>query len=122
MPCPWYQYGMCTSPRLSEPTDTVVTVDRCNSDFVYVNCAYYVGELQKATTRRVSTKKDKTKIYTPIHALPPHLECQCPECVVTDDNGIKVAYCRILDRYLTRYEVYICSRHWKECPYRHLQQ
>ncbi|MEM1645743.1 MAG: hypothetical protein QXL96_07750 [Ignisphaera sp.] len=125
MPCPWYQYGLCTSPKLPEPTDAVVAVDRCNSDNMYVNCLYYYEEgPQKSIPRRSSaTRRDKsTKIYVPIHAIPAHLDCQCPECEIsTTENGLKIAYCKALDRHLSRYEVYLCSRYWKDCPYRYLQ-
>lgn len=119
MPCPWYQYGLCTSPKLSEPTDVVVAADRCNSEDIYVNCVYYIGETPKGSAKKSSsTRKNKVKLYLPIHAIPPQVECLCPECEIsTSENGVKIAYCKILDRYLTRYEVYICSKHWKECPY-----
>jgi hypothetical protein len=122
MPCPWYQYGLCTSPKLPEPTDAVVAVDRCNSEDLFVNCIYY-EETAKSTGRRTSsTRREKTKLYLPIHAIPPQLECSCPECEAsTTENSFKVVYCKILDRYLTRYEVYTCSRYWRECPYRYLQ-
>lgn len=122
MPCPWYQYGICTSPKLSEPTDVVIAVDRCNSGDIYVNCMYYVAETQKIGFKRTqSVKKDKVKVYTPIHAIPPHIECQCPsyETINISENSIRLAYCKILDRYLTKYEAYQCSRYWKDCPYKY---
>lgn len=124
MPCPWYRYGMCTSPKLPEPTGDVVAVDRCNSDDLYANCIYFVQEASARPTqfKRAIVRREKTKVYAPIHALPPQLECQCPECEISStENGIRVAYCKILDRYLTKYEAYECSRYWKDCPYRYLQ-
>lgn len=124
MPCPWYQYGVCTSPKLPEPTDSVVTVDRCSSEDVYMNCAYYVAtiEFQKTSKKTLIKKdRDKIRIYIPIHALPSHLDCQCIACKTNvTESGIRIAYCNILDRYLTKYEVYLCNKYWKECPYRSL--
>ncbi|MEM4553801.1 MAG: hypothetical protein QXI86_06190 [Ignisphaera sp.] len=119
MPCPWYQHGMCTSPKLPEPVDTVVAIDRCGSENIYINCVYYVEEPVKHFRKEYQTKKDRVKIYAPIHALPPQLNCGCPECDISStENGVRFAYCKLIDRYLTRYDVYLCSRYWRECPYR----
>ena len=121
MPCPWYQYNLCTSPKLPTPTDAVVAVDRCNSEDMYVNCMYY-EEPVKSTTKRMSTRRERAKLYLPIHAIPPQLDNSCPECEISaTENGIKIAYCKVLDRYITRYEAYICNRYWKECPYRYFR-
>lgn len=110
---------MCTSPKLPEPTDVVVAVDRCGSDNIYLNCMYYVEDSSKYINKTHQFKTPRAKIYAPIHALPQHTTCNCVECEInTTENGVKVAYCKALNRYLTRYDVYLCSRYWKDCPYR----
>uniref|UniRef100_A0A7C2ZPZ3 Uncharacterized protein n=1 Tax=Ignisphaera aggregans TaxID=334771 RepID=A0A7C2ZPZ3_9CREN len=122
MPCPWYQYGLCTSPKLSEPTDAIVSVDRCSSENLYINCAYFEEVIDTSTSRRHVSRKDKPKLYVPIHAIPSHVDSACPACETnTTENGIKVMYCKILDRYLTKHEAYVCSKYWKDCPYRELE-
>lgn len=118
MPCPWYQYGMCTSPKLSEPTDAVVSVPRCASNDAYKLCSYYA---ERGLTRKSSAEpqRGRIKVYAPIHALPPSLTIACPMGeVVTLESGLRVAFCKALDRALTKHEAELCSKHWQQCPYR----
>jgi hypothetical protein len=120
MPCPWYQHGMCTSPKLTEPTDAIVSIERCTSDSIYRNCSYYVESSSTFSQKRQYIRKERMiKIYPPIHVLPQNTKVECIDGELIDlENGIRVGYCRILDRPLTRYEIYICNKNWQNCPYR----
>ena len=117
MPCPWYQHGLCTSPKLGTPTDAVVSPERCLTEDRYVSCAYFVENLRVGLERR--SQRREIRIYAPIHALLYDLEIRCPYAEILKlENGVKIAYCRILERPLTRFEASLCSEHWEKCPYR----
>ncbi len=122
MPCPWYTYGMCTSPKLDMPTDAVTSPERCLDDARYRTCPYYVepSGSREAQSQSSSTKRRQSfKVYAPIHALLSNISIGCPFAeVMVLENGIRVAYCKILDRLLTRFEAELCAKHWKDCPYR----
>jgi len=117
VPCPWYQHGLCTSPKLGIPTDAVVSPDRCLSNDRYRACAYYVETSKLNKQSRV--RKEQLKIYAPIHSLLYAMDIKCPYAELMKlDNGTYVAYCHILDRVLTRFEAALCAEHWEKCPYR----
>ena len=119
MPCPWYQYGVCTSPKLPGPTDAIVSAQRCLSDTEYKSCQYYVEPSASKSNQQRSVRRDKLKIYTPIHAIPQEIQIGCPFATITKTEGnILIAYCKILDRPLTKYEAITCSKYWRDCPYR----
>lgn len=119
MPCPWYQQGMCTSSKLAEPTDAIVSVERCSSENLYRNCSYYVEQSTFNQRRQYVRRERAVKVYPPIHALPQNEKIECIDAeLINLENGVKIAYCRILDRPLTRYEVPICNRSWQQCAYR----
>jgi hypothetical protein len=119
MSCQWYQHGVCTSPKLPEPTDAVVNVARCLSEKECKSCAYYTEAIQ--SSQRLF-RKERLKVYTPIHALPSTIAIECPEAVVTKiETGVVIAYCQILDRPLTKFEAELCNKFWRECPYRYIE-
>jgi hypothetical protein len=119
MPCPWYQHGVCTSPKLPEPSDAVVSVTRCTSDKEYKSCTYYVEPTQ--LPQKLS-RREKLRVYAPIHALPSLISIECPKATVTKlESGIIIAYCKVLDRALTKFEAELCRKYWKECPYRYTE-
>ena len=61
----------------------------------------------------------KPRIYAPIHAIPRHINIACPFArIMETEDKIRVVYCEVLARLLTRYEAELCSQYWKECPYR----
>ena len=45
---------------------------------------------------------------------------ECSFFRVEEGEGGYMAYCKVLERYLTRSEIPKCERYWKECPYRRL--
>jgi len=121
LPCPWYQYGVCTSPKLPGPTDAVVSATRCLSDNEYKSCAYYVESSSLKLNNQKSLRRDKLKIYVPIHALPKEISIECPYAALSKmEMGIVIAYCKVLDRPLTRFEAITCSKYWRDCPFRQL--
>ena len=69
MPCPWLRNGMCTSPKLSEPTSSVVDQQRCYHE--YTQCKFYVSnEEEEGLEKFMKTKEEKKyKPYKLIHAL-----------------------------------------------------
>jgi len=120
MPCPWYRNGYCTSPRLAEPTDAIVNLQRCLSDSDYRTCAYFeeLG-ISKESEAVVAREKSSIGIYLPIHGLVQPIKSECPLYVIErHDSGLYIASCKILNRYLTKYEVPLCKNNWQDCPYR----
>ncbi len=118
MPCPWYLHGVCTSPKLPDPTDDVVAVERCTSDTAYRGCSLFV-ESSNPTIKKSSHKKERIKIYAPIHAVPSNMKIECPYGEIMNiENGYSIAFCKILERPLTKYELPLCNNRWRECPYR----
>ncbi|ADV64426.1 hypothetical protein [Desulfurococcus mucosus] len=62
------------------------------------------------------------EIYVPIHALPTcSLTDPCPnlELVELEREGEKycVAYCKVLERYLTKSAARKCESTWRGCPF-----
>lgn len=118
MPCPWYFHGVCTSPKLPEPTEDVVAIERCTSDAAYKGCSLFM-ESSNPAIKKASPKKERLKIYAPIHAVPPNTSIECPYGEIMNiENGYSVVLCKILERPLTKYELPMCDRYWRECPYR----
>ncbi len=128
MPCPWYQNGMCTSPKLPEASELVVSRERClGGPEAYRLCKYYV-EPEKEGRRgkrkgieRFSTpapaEAQKYKPYPPIHVIPRKPSSACPFIKIINYAGGYLAYCRVLNRLLTKHEVSNCDRYWKTCPF-----
>ena len=42
----------------------------------------------------------------------------CEFFEVREKEGSYLAYCKVLDRYLTRDQVFKCENYWKTCPFR----
>ncbi len=68
---------------------------------------------------------ERAKLYPQIFALKDvssyRSNCQFYEIKnveIRRDVIINVAYCNILNRYLTLYEAVYCVRYWDKCPYR----
>lgn len=126
MPCPYFQSGYCTSPRLDEPTDSVVVIERCLSDSEYRTCRFYFEEgLSKEVATKIKEEKKEMEIkppmkpYLPIHALRKGIALKCPYGrIIEHEGGIGLSFCVVLNRYLNKYEVETCNKYWKECPYR----
>lgn len=43
---------------------------------------------------------------------------KCEFFEVKEDQEGYLAYCRVLNRYLTMYAVAKCEKYWQTCPYR----
>lgn len=117
MPCPWYREGVCTSPMLDSPSNEPVIPARCLGDEnIYRTCRYY------------KEPGDTIKPYRPgffgkplllIHSISRVPRSECDFFVVEKhESGCYLAACKVLGRYLTRYEVALCESHWDSCPYR----
>ncbi len=70
-------------------------------------------------------KIERSRLYPQIFAIKDvssyRSDCQFYEIrnvEIKRDVIINVAYCKILNRYLTIYEATYCVRYWDKCPYR----
>jgi len=119
MPCPWFKDGLCTSPLLEEPSKDPVIPSICSSiKEVYSKCRYYVEPATKEP-KEFSGKYGRPVLL--IHSLTKPLRSNCEFFIIEKyEENVYIAACRVLNRYLTRYEVDTCIKHWKECPYRKL--
>lgn len=122
MPCPWYRGGLCTSPKLREPSAHVTSPERCLSDTEYLSCEFYVDPSEvkrepKGLERHLRPAiAQQLKPYPPIHVIPYRPRSGCPYMKVYEYSGGYLAYCNILGRLLTRSEVEVCEKHWRTCP------
>ena len=95
-----------------------MSVERCLSDTEYRSCRFY-EEVSKPIGAPVHKRLELSGLYLPIHGLTHIVRCDCPHFTVDrHESGLYVAYCRVLNRFLTKYEVQLCRDHWKRCPYR----
>ncbi len=117
MPCPYYQNGVCTSPKIPRPTSAVVNPSRCLSNSEYKTCKYYVEQEEQKNLEYFGDKiKKELKPYPPIHYLERPLKSDCPYYQLLSFGGYYIAKCEILGRLLTKHEVLICSKYWESCP------
>ncbi len=113
VPCPWYKNGMCTSPLLDTPSADPVIPQRCLSDASYKDCKYF----KDLSESNISPNYGKPLLL--IHSLSTQPRCSCEYFIYTQhESGTYVAACKVLRRYLTRYEVKLCEKKWRECPFR----
>lgn len=131
MGCPFYRGGACYSPKLGEPSDSVVAASRCRGPpEVYMSCSLYVGTdlgvdkpqgenngAGKGGVRVVTKNSIASKIYSPVHLLKDPLTSECPSYRLEQVGTGYVAFCSSLKRILTKYEARLCSLYWRECPY-----
>jgi len=119
LPCPWYKEGVCTSPLLKEPSRDPVIPSICSSNReVYSRCRYYVEPTGKEP-KEFSGKYGKPLLL--IHSLNKPPRCLCEFFIIEKYEGnTYITACKVLNRYLTRYEVNLCSQYWSDCPYRKL--
>jgi hypothetical protein len=130
MPCPYYRAGACHSPKLGEPSDSVVAAYRCGgAPEVYRGCSFYVETISgadkplnqsnsgKGGVRIITRNSIASRIYGPIHMLRDLISSECPYYRVESVSGGYVALCNMLKRPLTKYEARLCSLYWRDCPY-----
>jgi hypothetical protein len=134
MPCPYYRAGACHSPKLGEPSDSVVAAHRCGgAPEIYRACSLYVEavtnidkSIDKSSNAvnngrggfRVITKNSiASRVYGPIHIIREHLQSECPQYRIEAVGGGYVAICNVLKRPLTKYEARLCTLYWRDCPY-----
>lgn len=129
MPCPYYRAGACNSPKLGEPSDSVVAAQRCGGPpEVYRGCSLYVEAVGvdkpsgysnngKGGVRVITRNSIASRIYAPIHMLKEPVASECPHYRVESVSGGYVASCSVLRRPLTKYEARLCSLYWRDCPY-----
>jgi len=117
---------MCTSPKLPEPSQLVVSSDRCLAGReVYRLCSYYVEPEKKQKSKKgierfttpAPAEAQKYKPYPPIHVVSWRPRSGCPFIKVINYAGGYLAYCRVLNRLLTKHEILNCDRYWKTCPF-----
>ncbi len=124
MPCPWLVGGKCTSPKLGRPSAMVVS-EKCFRDdpAIYTACEYYVEPPQEKRGRLTSYMGEAEKLslekapFLPhVHALLIPVESECPYYVLAERGAHWVAFCKALERFLGKHEVWRCAKHWRTCP------
>ena len=117
MPCPWYKDGVCTSPALESPSpDPVIPAICLGDEEVYGKCRYF----RKVSKQAAPTYKASKPLLL-IHSLSKEPRSGCEFFTVErHESGSFLSVCRVLGRYLTRYEVKLCERYWRDCPFRKL--
>ena len=123
MVCPWLVNGKCTSPRFPKNEDPTKLSGKCFDDWKYKTCPYYVEPRQTTSSKNLVAYTDERlkRIYKPyplIHALPTPPSSECPHFKTIEYEGYYTGYCDILDRLLTKTEVELCIKRWRECPIR----
>lgn len=120
MTCPFYKNGVCTSPLLGGmPSHEVVREDVCSGDAtVYTQCKYFVRPEGKGLEAFQPSAEFSERPYPLLHYLERRVESSCPEYKLMRHENVYVAYCRVLDRLLTKYEVENCEKHPETCPLR----
>ncbi|PUA32224.1 MAG: hypothetical protein B7O98_06020 [Zestosphaera tikiterensis] len=120
MPCPWYREGLCTSPKLESPSSDPVLPHIClGAEEAYIKCRYY------SSGERIKPKPAVPmfgKPLTLLHAIKQKPSSDCEYFVVEYVGEHYLAGCKVLRRYLTTYEVDLCSKYWRECPYRKIEK
>ncbi len=125
MPCPWYREGLCTSPKLENPSSDPVMPHRClGAEEVYSKCRYYSTE-EKVKLKPVTPTSAISIFGKPLallHAIRQKPSSECEYFEVKDTGEHYLAGCKVLRRYLTIYEVDLCNKYWRECPYRRIEK
>ncbi len=117
MPCPFFKQGMCTSPLLGEPRSDVCIPGVCDGDYSrYSRCKFYTERALSLTESEEARVREKP--LPSIHYLYKKPECRCPYFRVLRMSDYYLAECKVLDRLLTKYEVYTCIQHYNTCPLR----
>ncbi|WP_153801405.1 hypothetical protein [Hyperthermus butylicus] len=124
MPCPWYRGGLCTSPKLSEPTTAVTSPERClGGEAEYKSCKFYVEPSSQQRSRPVLEASLKPAIekqlrpYKPIHLITHRPRSGCPFFKVYEYAGGYLVVCQVLNRLLTKSEATKCEKYWQTCPF-----
>ncbi len=128
MPCPYYMNGYCTSPKLPQPSEHVVTLERCLGDeSAFKLCRYYVEKSESTMNTGIlsySNRKEGlpsgTRIYPAIHLIHTKPTSSCTYFKIYEITGGFVAYCDKLKRLLTKSEAQRCSKYSEDCPYRRI--
>lgn len=117
MPCPWYREGMCNSPILESPSNEPVIPLKCLGDeSAYKSCRYYREEESTVRSYRPGFFGKPLLLIHSINNIP---KSGCEFIIVEKhESGCYLVACKVISRYLTRYEVGLCETHWQDCPYR----
>lgn len=119
MPCPYYRNGVCMSPLHLEPRPDLVREEVCEGpEEVYTRCRYFVKPGERGLEAFQPSAGLEEKPYPLLHLLERKVESTCPEYTLRRYEGSYVAYCRVLDRLLTKYEVENCEKYPDTCPLR----
>ncbi|MFN3267731.1 MAG: hypothetical protein ACK416_00560 [Zestosphaera sp.] len=121
MVCPWYKEGMCTSPRLDQPSSDPVSLACTGGAEQYRGCRYFVEKKEVFQPVSAAATVRFGKALLMIHALNEKPESGCEFFESEDHGGYFLAGCRVLRRYLTKFEVMDCEKHWINCPYRRVE-
>lgn len=121
MVCPWYRDGLCTSPKLEQPSSDPVTMMCVGGPKQYRECRYFMERAESPHAASVAATAKFGKALLMIHALNDRPKSECVFFEPEDHEGYFLAGCAVLRRYLTKFEVPECEKHWVGCPYRKIE-
>ncbi|MGC8974773.1 MAG: hypothetical protein ACP5KB_01080 [Thermoprotei archaeon] len=122
MPCPWYKDGVCTSPKLEQPSSDPVTMACAGGPRQYRECRYFMERAESPQLAGVTATVKFGKALMMIHALNERPKSECEFFESEDHEGYYLAGCAVLRRYLTKFEVPDCEKYWVNCPYRKVEK
>ncbi|AWR97786.1 hypothetical protein DFR86_09655 [Acidianus sulfidivorans JP7] len=124
--CPYYKNGFCVSPMLDNPSDIVVSPDRCFK--IYKTCRYYVETEEDKNNEDQGLGKfqdeekieQEVKFYPKVNLIQENIDSSCEFFqLMKMENGF-IAYCKILERIITESQAKQCHINPDKCPLRNL--
>ncbi len=120
--CPWYNKGICYSPRTineyQSPSPVPTSLGYCLTDN-YRQCPYYYEEKssgEESFLKSLGLDIEKG-FYLPIHVIPCDTRSDCPFFKVIRQDEYCVARCLATERFITRSKVQKCVENWADCPF-----
>lgn len=126
--CYWFRQGICISPALDKPTDSVTSPKRCLTS-EYKTCNLYrdpPGGIQTEATglEKYTEKKQPSGLritelmVKEVYAHETVPESPCPFFIVTQYDGKYFTYCNKKKSWLTKSQSFLCLTNDQNCPWR----
>lgn len=115
-----YKDGLCLSPKRSALVSPDPNYPCKASMQEYSKCVYFDRDIASSLEKLLSIGVRKASIVASIHVFNKPIKSQCERFVVIPDPIGYLAFCGVLNRYLTIYEAETCERHYLSCPLRKL--
>jgi len=118
--CLYYRDGLCFSPRLDTPTDSVTLAKRCLTE-QHKTCSFYIEkeeQQEKKGVEKYTPEKQEILIYAPVNVIERPELSECDYFVMMETDKGTVAKCKIMGRILTKSQAKNCVAYWNTCPIR----